>query len=113
MANPFTPWPPGECDLGWLAGILEGEGSFIQFKAEPGVPIISLGMTDEDVVAKAAKIMGVSYHAGTKLPSGKTRWQFLVKGRPRAGRIMSTLHPLMGERRKGQIEKALRFPESE
>jgi hypothetical protein len=108
MANPFTPWPPSDIDLGWLAGILEGEGSFFQLKAFPGQPIISLGMTDEDVVARAAKLMGISYHSDI-LPSGKTRYKFMIRGRPRAGRIMGTLHGLMGERRRGQIEDALRW----
>ena len=109
MADPFTPWPPAEAELGWLAGVLEGEGSFMQFKRAPGVPIISLGMTDEDVVAHAAKLMGVSYHVGSILPSGKKRYQLMIKGRPRAGRIMGTLYSLMGERRQGQIDAALKF----
>ena len=112
MANPLVPWPPSDNDLYWLAGLLEGEGSFTQLSKEPGVPVISLGMTDEDIVARAANLMKVSYHT-IPLPSGKSRYQFMIKGRPRAGRIMSTLYPLMGERRKTQIVAALKFAEDQ
>jgi hypothetical protein len=65
-------------------------------------------MVDEDVVAKAAKLMGVSYHS-FPLPSGKIRYQLEIHGRARAGRIMGTLHASMGERRQSQIEDALAF----
>jgi hypothetical protein len=109
MANPFTRWPPDEWQVAWLAGLMEGEGSFW---SQDGTPHLSLGMNDQDVVGRAADLMGVSYHAFL-LPSGKTRYQFMIKGRTRAGRIMGTLHALMGERRQVQIEKALRFPETQ
>jgi len=110
MADPFTKWPPDEIDLGWLAGLLEGEGSFMQLKESPGVPVLSIGMIDEDVIAKAAMLMGVSYHPHA-LPSGKTRYQLMIRGNRRARRIMETLLPFMSARRKTQIEMALRTNE--
>jgi hypothetical protein len=109
MADPFTKWPPDEVDLYWLAGILEGEGSFFQLKRWPGVPMLSLGMYDRDVISRAAKLCGVQSHR-VRLGTGKTRYQFMIRGRPRAGRIMSTLYALMGTRRQRQIREALRFP---
>src|SRR6266536_1653451 len=44
--------------LGYLAGLLEGEGSFLRPKppAQPG-PGVALEMTDEDVVHLAADLM--------------------------------------------------------
>jgi len=109
MADVFTPWPPGERELGWLAGLLEGEGSFYQTKE--GYPAISIGMNDEDVIAHAAKLMGVSVSPFVP-KTGKTTYRVHIKSRVRAGRIMSTLYPLMGERRQRQIVAALRFPEA-
>jgi hypothetical protein len=50
-------------DFYWLAGLLEGEGSFL-----PGPPSapnslrIALMMTDADVVARVAALWGVAYH---------------------------------------------------
>jgi hypothetical protein len=42
-------------DLHWLAGLLEGEGSFLKGPpSAPRHPILALQMTDEDVVARVA-----------------------------------------------------------
>ena len=106
MSDPFTPWPPSEEDIAWLVGILEGEGSFCKVQ---GRVCLSLGMNDEDVVSKAAKMMGISYHVTTYGPNKTRRYSFMILGRARAGRIMGTIYPLMGERRRGQIQKALQF----
>jgi hypothetical protein len=115
MANPFTVWPPSDEDLAWAAGIMEGEGSFYQLINSPGVPELSIGMNDEDVIAKLAKIFGVDYNCSphkNKDGSMTNRYKFVIHGRSRAGRIMSSLHPYMSERRKKQIEKALEFPDT-
>jgi hypothetical protein len=48
---------PDEFTLAWLAGLLEGEGSFSRgLPSNPTKPIISLHMVDEDVVARVAAI---------------------------------------------------------
>ena len=47
-----------ETDLTWLAGLLEGEGSFLKAPpSDPNCPRISLEMTDKDVVERAALLM--------------------------------------------------------
>jgi hypothetical protein len=43
-------------DIAWLAGLLEGEGSFMRGKRKDA-PGISLAMTDRDVVERAAKLL--------------------------------------------------------
>jgi hypothetical protein len=42
-------------ELAWLAGLLEGEGSFMPGPpSNPRMPIICLAMNDEDVMARRA-----------------------------------------------------------
>lgn len=44
-------------DLYWLAGILEGEGSFMKGPpSAPNSPVVSCNMTDLDVIEKISKI---------------------------------------------------------
>lgn len=95
-------------DLYWLAGLLEGEGSFC--KGPPSRPNsiqISLQMTDEDVVARVATLFGVAY--ARSLPK-KRKWKVIyrtvLRGYP-AFLLMQKLRPLMGQRRQGQIDAAL------
>ncbi len=95
-------------ELHWLAGLLEGEGSFLMGPpSAPRYPVLALQMTDEDVVAR------VSAMFGRKLG----RWQsrhvreqpvFLVRiTGAKAVAWMTALRPLMGERRRAQIDRAV------
>lgn len=95
--------------LDWVAGLLEGEGSFMAGPpSSPNLPVISCQMTDQDVLARLAKCLGGATMVPVKAskPHHKPSWRVIVKG-ARAREVMSELHPLMGERRKGQIDKAL------
>jgi hypothetical protein len=48
-----------EFELYWLAGLLEGEGSFVKGPpSRPNCPIVQLAMTDGDVVERAARLLG-------------------------------------------------------
>jgi len=48
-----------ECDVAWLAGLLEGEGTFsINGIAENRYPRISVDMCSEPVIRRAAGILG-------------------------------------------------------
>jgi hypothetical protein len=95
----------------WLAGLLEGEGSFL-----PGPPSapnsvrITLTMTDADVVARVAALWGVSYHEVRRELCHAMGWKpnfyTHLRGRP-AVEMMRRLLPFMGVRRQGQIERAL------
>lgn len=92
----------------WLAGLLEGEGSFL--KAPPsrrsGVQV-SVEMTDEDVVRRAADLLGSSVVAcKARRAWWKPSWRTCVRGH-RAILLMKTLRPLMGQRRQGQIDSAI------
>lgn len=104
--NPFTPWPPSDTDLSWLAGLLDGEGSFFKGKNN-GLARIECQMTDEDTIAKAARLMGVGYGKRKPLPGRKTIYRLALTG-PRAEIVMRELTPLMGTRRQQQIRDALK-----
>jgi hypothetical protein len=98
-------------DFFWLVGLLEGEGSFSPGPpSAPNLVRISLHMTDEDIVAKVASLWGQSYHrvqqARAERMGWKSSYQVLVRGRP-ALELMKLMLPYMGQRRQGQIERAL------
>ncbi len=97
-------------DLYWLAGLLEGEGSFMKGPpSKPNKPRISLQMTDLDVVERAGALMGIeAYHRkqDKRDPRWKPVYQFAKCGAP-AVELMKLLRPLMGVRRQAQIDAAL------
>src|SRR4051794_27846892 len=95
-------------ELHWLAGLLEGEGSF--HKGPPSNarhPVLALQMTDEDVVARVAAMWG------RKLGSWQApdpRWRRTYMTRivgAKAVAWMTALRPLMGSRRQTQIDLAV------
>ena len=89
-------------DLYWLAGLLEGDGSFY-FQATPS---IKLSMTDRDVVKKAALIMGASLlgpYIDKRTNTRKPMWMANLCG-PKALSLLEKLLPHMGERRTARIK---------
>ncbi len=100
-----------ENQLYWLAGILEGEGSFLKGPpSAPNRPVISMLSTDEDVIAKVASLMNVSYWGRLSEEFERNGWKkpYAVHLRgSRAVELMLILKPLMGTRRQQQIEKAI------
>lgn len=96
-------------DLYWLAGLLEGEGSFL--KGPPSAPNnlrIALAMTDKDVVERVRDLFGVQvlHTRQPKEAHWKVSYQTLISG-IKAMTLMLKLQPLMGERRQQQIQAAL------
>lgn len=88
-------------DISWLAGLLEGEGSFSD---ETGSPRIQLKMTDWDIVDRAREMMK-SETLETVLydnPNFKTAYVTRVQGNP-AIQWMMTIFSLMGKRRRIRI----------
>lgn len=95
-------------DIAWLAGLLEGEGSFMKGPpSRPRLPIVILSMTDEDVVLRASKMFGVGYIRSRRGEARGWKNSFITKvvGK-RALLVMKAVYPHMGSRRKKQIEEA-------
>lgn len=95
-------------ELYWFAGLLEGEGSFMKGNpSRPHLPIISVEMTDKDIVEKICNIFG------NKCISPKTRnilWKKTYRAKlvgKKAVNLMKTIKPLMGIRRQKQIGLAI------
>jgi hypothetical protein len=106
-----------ESELVWLAGWLEGEGSFTVYtqagRTRPQVQV-QASSTDRDVVEHAARVMGVKVH-GPYAPScsnflaKKQRYMVKLYGKP-AQDLCEQLLPLMGERRSARIKELLAIP---
>lgn len=104
-------------DLAWLAGILEGEGSFIvnsrtrtPKNGEPWKQVdvrVQINMTDEDVISRVAHLIGRNYRTdATPVSRGhKIKYATEISGH-RAVLLMQHLRPLMGRRRQKQIDRA-------
>lgn len=100
-----------DADLYWLAGLLEGEGTFLAGSpSSPTVPLIRVQMTDADIVERVAALIGrrVQCHRPRK-EWYKSSTSTTIKG---AGAVhfMRLLCPVRGERRQGQVDLALARP---
>jgi len=91
-------------DALWLAGLLEGEGTFDAHRGK--YPRIRVGMTDRDVVGRAATLMGSSIRLTLKPKPMSPTWHAELSG-DKAAAIMRELLPFMGTRRSGRIAEVL------
>jgi hypothetical protein len=104
------PWM-SPAELHWLAGWLEGEGSFL---APPpsnlGRPRISGRARDNDVVSEVGRLLRIKpiFDRSSQLrnPEWSAMWRVLLQGR-RAAALMFAIEPLMGRRRQEKIRTAL------
>ncbi len=95
----------GTEDLHWLAGLMEGEGSFMRgVPSAPNTPKMVVNMTDEDVIVRIAKMWksGV-WKLKRRTPRHKQAYSTMATG-SRAVAWMRLLRPLMGIRRRSQID---------
>ena len=95
-------------DLCWLAGLIEGEGTFLAGPpSTPRSPAVQLSMVDRDIVERAGALLGA---AVTVVPSRREGWKTAYCVRVRGARAvlwMQRLRPLMGTRRQAQIDRAI------
>jgi hypothetical protein len=107
FANAAPPLQGSLPALAWLAGLLEGEGSFLRpIPSDPARPIISCRMTDLDVVQRVSIAFGTAVQANDK-GRHKTEFATALKGF-RAVSLMRSLRPMMGKRRQTAIDRAIR-----
>ena len=92
-------------DIYYIAGLLEGEGSFAFY----GCPILQLQMTDFDVVNDAQKILDPTANIRAHNPGGnrKILYHLHISGSI-VVQWMMTLYPLMKERRKAKIIEVIK-----
>jgi hypothetical protein len=97
-------------DKYWLAGILEGEGSFMKAPpSSPNQPCLCVVMTDKDIIERVASLFDcgvVVVHTVRQNPKWKPTWKARLGG-TRAVEMMLFLKPIMGIRRQSQIDRAI------
>lgn len=98
--------------INWIAGLLEGEGTFNFSTAKRPSIRIALSMTDKDVIEKFANIVGfgVIYKidASRYGVSKKSQYRWECAGNRAAG-LMMTVYSLLGERRQARIRELLDY----
>lgn len=93
-------------DLQWVAGFLEGEGSFYT-NPKSATFIVSAGQTQEWPLERLVSLVGGRiYRQTVQGPNRKPCWQWQLSGVSGAGLAM-TLYALMSPRRKEQIHARL------
>lgn len=110
---------PSKTDLGWIAGFLEGEGSFSRTTRNKGggsTERVTARQKDSEPLLKLQRLLGgnvakVVYHTPSNLISmnGKCdmpMWDWSVSG-SRARGVMMTLFALMSQRRRERIVAVL------
>lgn len=103
-ANGYLPRLSNAEDRIWLAGLLEGEGTFDLHRAK--YPRVRVGMTDRDVIGRVATLIGSRVTVRFHQRPHKTTWHAEVSG-PKAVEVMEAILPHMGSRRSGDIGDAL------
>ncbi len=96
-------------DAAWLAGLLEGEGCFQASDTRSIAIQIHLNMTDEDVIRRAADLMGGNVnprYGGEPRYGKKVCWNTTVSG-DKAVPVLLAIRPYMGERRSAKITQLL------
>lgn len=92
-------------DLYWLAGLMEGEGSFLTRRRGREI-VVSVGSTDKDVIDRVDLMIKASRKVRL-LPSGKTFHTWVLARQQDVAGLMMTLLPLMGHRRQRKIMDCL------
>lgn len=96
-----------ETQIAWLAGILEGEGSF-GFGAG-NQPRVRMESTDEDIVRRVTTIArcGNEYGPFLHTRSTKLAWTWELSVKAEVERLIRTIRPWMGRRRQTRIGELL------
>ena len=94
-------------DRAWIAGLLEGEGSFVASQGERSYPVLKVEMCEEEVIERAARLLDTRIWV---VPPGTEGWRptyvAQIAGH-RAADWMRSLRPYMSIRRTAAIDAAL------
>ncbi len=105
-----------DVEVAWLAGLLEGEGSFVVFSPRrtdrPTTPIrvrVSVQMTDEDVVRRVQQTVGLGavWRVGRQKDHHKDSFVWALSSRDQVEQLLHVLRLTMGVRRTVQIDACL------
>ena len=96
-------------ELYYIAGLLEGEGSFTSGANQHGTKYIDikLKMTDHDIVEWVADKWECSIFTEHFENHWKTAYQTQLRRKKECIEFLKLIYPLMGKRRKEKIESIL------
>ena len=106
-----------EIEIAWLAGLLEGEGSFgldarsakrYNVSTAPPSPFLRISMTDQDIIERVSKLVNKKYFSPKRLTTtGKRVYIVHVGDRATLGTLLPRLFPYFGKRRQETVQKCL------
>jgi hypothetical protein len=104
--NLTVPFEPSDFDLGWLVGMIEGEGSIVN-TARYGIQV-NIASTDRDVLERALLIVPGSRIGKGRFAAKSTKpcYLWFVSKRGVVAALLSAIYPSMSARRKARIEEA-------
>ncbi len=99
-----------DLQLGWVAGIIEGEGCFIHQKERDHLRI-QVKMTDEVVINRLQEITNVGRvrpaDVKGKLEHHKDKWIWVVTKRDDTLWLAEKIMPLLSQRRRHRLQEIL------
>lgn len=104
MTNGYEPRLDNRDDVIWLAGLCEGEATFDLHRGK--YPRVRIGMTDRDIVGRAATLIGSRVTLRFHRAPNQATWHAEVSGR-KAVAVMEAILPHMGARRSNAIATIL------
>ena len=100
-------------EIAWIAGLLEGEGSFglddraktrYKVSTAPASPFIKISMVDEDVISKLAKMVNKSYFSPSrKTVKNKIVYTLHIGDRATLLYLLPRVLPYLGKRRQERV----------
>lgn len=96
-------------NIAWLAGLLEGDGSFFIKNGKVLCPRISFASLDKDVVEEVALFLK-STITTQKTPKGdKIMYKTAIAKRSIVEPLLTELYPYLGKRRQEQVRLMLAY----
>lgn len=123
QTTPYPPRPLTDQELGWVAGLYEGEGYAVlavtRYKHGDDILAsgcrVGLGMTDCDVVDRLNKLFpapgGVRVRQRRE-KHWKTYYEWQISRREHVSAFLLCVMPLLGERRRARAEEVLAFAQT-
>lgn len=106
-------------ETAWVAGLLEGEGSFLSWPSGRGgrrTVRISMGTTDLDVLERLRDTVGAGYVKAIKPQHNKLGtkpfWHWHLSARADVRELVLRVHPWLGARRREAAERILALTEN-
>lgn len=92
-------------DLGYVAGIVDGEGSIDIRNGR--YPRLQINMTDRDVLETCQRITGLGHVRGPYETGHKPMFSWDVSRQAASSSLLMTLYPFLGSRRQARIREVL------